>query len=116
VGEPRGSNGRPASGSSASATATASNEARLLLCGIRPKAVTNTPATEPRVLMKNTRPAPASARLFCCGSAAAACRRRATNSGFIAAVATSGAGSKIAQAAKAPITRSPRASCANTYG
>ena len=95
------------SGSTASTTATTRAAAKLLIYGIRPKALTTTPATEPMVLTKNTRPAPASAR----SPRVADWRRNmATSSGFIAEVTKSGTNSSTIHAIKAPTTRSNCAS------
>ena len=72
-----------------------------------------TPATEPRVPTKKTRPAPPSAS----SPRNADCRSRiATSSGVIADVTSSGTNSSTRQAMKAPSTRSNRASWWNKYG
>ena len=92
--------------------ATISSETKFEKRGISPNAVATTPATEPTVLTKKTRPAPASA----CTRAAACRTRMAIRRGFMAEVVTSGTPSSMTQARNEPVTRSVPASSGKTCG
>jgi hypothetical protein len=83
---------------------------RLPRYGISANAASDTPATEPMVLMKNTRPAPASP------ADASPARSMATKTGFRADSATNGTASRRVAAAKLPASKSYRASGPNRTG
>lgn len=86
-----------------------SNELKLLIFGINKNAVINTPKTDPVVLMKKIRPAPASPPVFSCLS-------KAISIGFIADRQINGAPSKTIDPTKLPNKRSIFPSIGNSTG